>query len=1209
MGQAAEDLLLKLASASIQELAAIRREIGSLSSQVNRLDSIVSGLAPSGHSVAINGEESHKKAPSTPVAVEGLAADLLVAHQPLREAFASHCVAGRLWVELQALSGSSSLAQVAPAELSQALVESWQHGVLTVAVFRPSLKDVSKAELVSDSNEIQALLASEASAAAASPGAIVMVLPLFQKLSHELLEVLVAWLARERLEITVDLLAAIARGLVKRDVVVSDIDLLSNLPIRQPGFALSCTAGSTVHITPSHGSPTALPRYSAGQEGVLRIQAQSGAQDAALMCGVLDALSRGATQFLPASMQKGGILLVAELLRLQKAMIVLRVQPPLFAACGGALAWALAAQEYLYPASLSKPQASLDVPLPVPTANVLQTTQSSAAAVREADVEAVPGPVRFAEVPQPMLEQAGCQVQLPAATATPPPVVAEEGTDEALLPDAGDGEDSMAEMDDFGQDGDGMEEDGAADGAKSIPTLEAQAAFIQCFREELTSDRALLLSQLNNLYKMRSGEELPYKECGYERLRDFLLEIPGLALLGRGNRLQVKVSDAATFQEFSDRAMAMDTPAGVHGPRFQMPAPPPPAMQQKIKELFLAAPDNEVPLRKFVNMWHAQFPTEQLAYRSLGYRDLRGLLSAMPFLEKVGGKSDAKYILRPGQGGLPEVPTPSPGWPASAAAAQAKVPGQICGASPQMLMPGQVRQGQSAVPGALPAQVQPQQQQQLLQQQLQQQQQQQLQQLQQQQHQPQQLQLQQFQQQQQLQQLQQQQHQPQQMQLQQQQQCQPLQQPLQQPQVQPQPQQPQVQPQQPQQQQQQQAQQQMQPQLQQQIQQLAAGAGGFCGGQPQAAAVAAAAAAVAACGANAPPSLGQAALVNDIGGGSSASAWRRPPGGGLAAASHLDGAAACMPPPQLEPPWQSRPGQPSQVATADPNSLWLDQRGPFTLGDRCASSGSNLSVQNNMVGLMPTPAASPLSPSASTGLPDPAWFGSGRFQSQPGVRKVQVNDIPDVADCPRSMPEGAAGTVGSSHQVRNVLNDPDDLPVFDFSDPPPQSYFALADGLVVSRRQDRIRKKAAPTYFVSSPGAVSSETRDASIHQGKFDLPSILQTQLLRDVPCLVCDISAGQVMVANSKCDALFQTYNSASQLTETDIFSLVHPDDRDEFSTHVAYLTLSERTRMDDHQLRIVTLMGATRRVNMAGAQLIGMWWQFSFTSLDQTDAPGHS
>mmetsp|Transcript_46717 Transcript_46717/g.108936 ORF Transcript_46717/g.108936 Transcript_46717/m.108936 type:complete len:976 (+) Transcript_46717:73-3000(+) len=972
-----EAVLLRLATASFQELFTVRKELSALSDKVSRLDAAVSG------SKTANSEESGNPSAALPPAVvqSGKAALdqlCLVEEGVLRDLLLSLCLAGTPCVELGELQKKLATANVTPGALTEMLVRGWREGALHVVAFSPSSKD-GELLVASDAAEVEAAMRQQCTAAR-SPSPVVMVSPVFQELCNELVEVMMIWFTNERLPVTLDVLGNALMHMVKdkKENGITDLELLAALPIRQPGFAMSCGAGNT-QITLTSGvqkrSPP-LPMYSAGQEQAIRVQAgaPAGNEDSKQLSRMLDAMVQQPAflRFISGDIPRWGIVIVTEVLRVQIASNALQL-PPL---CGGSVSWAMAASTGMLNSAQALNEAGIGLAGFPPSPPVLSATQ-----VQQPIATAVPN--------QAKLQFSAAAIGEGPALLGGQPVPIPIGDDGSCY-DSGD-EDCH----------EGMLGEETGNAFRALPTLEAQAAFISCFREELGGDRSLLLSQLNNLYKMRSGEELPYKDCGYERLRDFLLDIPGLALLGRGNRLQVKVSNPELFQEFKQTCDQML--AGANGaPRFQMPTPPPPGLQQKIKELFLAAPDNEVPLRKFVNMWHTSFPTEQLAYRTLGYRDLRGLLSSIPFIEKVGGKSDAKYVLKHSSLSQQELATlgshSSASDPASMPAVAAS---RLQCTAP--VVPGPVR------PGQLPQQP--------------------------------------------------------------------------------------------------------------------------CGGGP--------------CGlpcAGAHPG----ALPLQIMGAAQGHNWGC---AGLTGASH-NPAGLGVPPSVLN------PGGPGLMAPAPAH--------PAAPGLAAAQSA------------------------APARVPDPGWFGSGQLH---GVGQP----IP-------TLPEVLETAVGEVKPVMSVLEEPDDLPGFDFSNPHVQSFVALADREVVSRRQnDKQRKKMVPSYFVSSPAAVSSDTRDACTHQGKFDLPSILQTHLLRDVPCLVCDISSGQVMVANGKCEDLFQSHSSSSQLTESDIFSLVHPDDREAFSTHVAYLSLSERTRMEDHLLRILTLTGMSSRVSMAGTQLIGMWWQFNFKLMD--------
>jgi len=165
------------------------------------------------------------------------------------------------------------------------------------------------------------------------------------------------------------------------------------------------------------------------------------------------------------------------------------------------------------------------------------------------------------------------------------------------------------------------------------------------------------------------------------------------------------------------------------------------------------------------------------------------------------------------------------------------------------------------------------------------------------------------------------------------------------------------------------------------------------------------------------------------------------------------------------------------------------------------------------------------------------------------------------------------------------------------------SVLASTDRVSTALRRPKKQKNAS--FFVSSPGAISSDTRDASVQQGKFDMASVLQMQLSQDIPCLACDLSGGTIMVTNMECEELFQMRETNKRLCQAEISSLVHEDDRDQFSTCLAYQMVSERTQMDSQEIRIVTGTGRTRLVRMDGIQLIGLWWQLRFSPLDEPQA----
>ena len=45
---------------------------------------------------------------------------------------------------------------------------------------------------------------------------------------------------------------------------------------------------------------------------------------------------------------------------------------------------------------------------------------------------------------------------------------------------------------------------------------------------------------------------LEFQEAGYEKLHNFLADVPGLSLIGAGNRMELKLGDRDAFERFSD---------------------------------------------------------------------------------------------------------------------------------------------------------------------------------------------------------------------------------------------------------------------------------------------------------------------------------------------------------------------------------------------------------------------------------------------------------------------------------------------------------------------------------------------------------------------------------------------------------------------------------------------------------------------------------
>jgi len=737
--------------------------------------------------------------------------------------------------------------------------------------------------------------------------------------------------------------------------------------------------------------------------------------------------------------------------------------------------------------------------------------------------------------------------------------------------------------------GEGLSCDSASIGSGQPPqgrllnVSEQQMAFIECFKDELFRNRPLLLSQLNNLYKMRSGEDLPYKLTGYQKLRDFLLDVPGLALTGRGNRMQVRLEDAAKLEAFQNsirqaQADANGSSGGsVHTPSFRLPEPLPQILLQQLYELFLACEGNEIPLRSFVNVWNNHYPSEQLAFRALGFRDVRGLLSQVSFIEKVGDKSDCRYVLRHSDGPPPlatrrvsthdELPSlvrplqparqwleaqaaatdsgmvapPLHGvWPAQspvcwpftagpvAAESEIEVMGQDASEWPPLApgnpaQPGQVhawpRTGSESTIVA----------------------------------------------------------------------------------------------------------------LRDALERHRIGRGGglrAAGGE---------CATPAATGRDSfePPVSGLAmpttgTLSHDSAFSSSGMGMhgQRTPIGSLAAQGWNGGLATPDSYAGLRPATLEVLG----CTLATPDNSYAGQRPATSEALGCAPGlgswrGSGPPSHASSIGL------------GSTGMPWDQGLGSTSGRSAQGMGSFSglardqnlgaqlsahvLGSLNGRGGCQERSNSGCGTPCSPAAAIFQDVRRMPQPATAAFMDPRPMAVEppgmmrgdpeptelpheemptveeSLARVRDPARRLPRAKKSAS--FYVSSPGAFSSETRDACIHQGKFDMGSVLQMQLPRDTPCLVCDISGGQVMVTNVECEELFEdSSDTHGQLVQSYIFDLIHPNDRDKLSTCFTYLMVSERTEMDPQEIRIITRAGRVRAVRTQGMQLIGMWWQLEFWRL---------
>jgi hypothetical protein len=205
---------------------------------------------------------------------------------------------------------------------------------------------------------------------------------------------------------------------------------------------------------------------------------------------------------------------------------------------------------------------------------------------------------------------------------------------------------------------DGSSRDGAEATEPAEDTLTPLEAFISCFYEDLRNDVSILLSQLNNLYRMRSGSpDIAYRSHGYRRMGEFLAEVPGVEIVGSGNYMAVQASDQAQLAEVEQRVMKglrqrieerRRNGQDVSGLAitFRRPQAVPKKILARIWDIFQDAEHNEIPVSLFVTTYKERFPHDRLRLKSLGHPDVRSLMAHLPFVEKVGGRRHAKYKLK-----------------------------------------------------------------------------------------------------------------------------------------------------------------------------------------------------------------------------------------------------------------------------------------------------------------------------------------------------------------------------------------------------------------------------------------------------------------------------------------------------------------------------------------------------------------------------------
>lgn len=184
-------------------------------------------------------------------------------------------------------------------------------------------------------------------------------------------------------------------------------------------------------------------------------------------------------------------------------------------------------------------------------------------------------------------------------------------------------------------------------------------------------------------------------------------------------------------------------------------------------------------------------------------------------------------------------------------------------------------------------------------------------------------------------------------------------------------------------------------------------------------------------------------------------------------------------------------------------------------------------------------------------------------------------------------PHQAGGFVALPSTGGGHLQDAGPMDARDLSIPEYGSEYEL-------RKQRRLRKPPKnANMFISSPAAVTTEDRDASKHQGRFDMGTLYLAQLRTDKNCMIVDFASGRVLFSNALCDQLFETM---VPLPQRDIVELIHEDDRLNFSVCILYLSIGKFTVMEPRALRILAAVGTIPAV-VSGEQLVGSWWWVDF------------
>lgn len=663
-------LILRVCGSCLSEIAALRREVKEL------LDRIPADL---GNAKALSGNST---ACSDSVSPEANLRELCAVEDALlREHLVTAFQAGELSVELHDLvdricaqSNSITLPMV-----REAVLDEFGRGTMQAVMLR-------EGGVESDPRLVQAAIACELEASSTSTTVVIAMSPTFRQPARPLLEGLLRRCELDRLAVPMDLLCEAMTALItpnsaREDRVFDEVALLKLLNDKA-----SNTENETLDATPNgrvfvRGPSTSLPPFDGdADKASADLENLSSRADASTLkeifhmveehFDIFQAVSNLRSSRKPAHDNVPSNLLLGLLgtLQVRGAMRALGLPQALCECSGGDLVWAA---EF---AGLRRTDSAVRAPQDVSTMDSTILHPHGAGRVEKLEMTVLPMDSGACEYSNPgdgceLADSTDCEsnglptISLGSATQTP--FCSEStggGKDMSRFSSNATECDTMAGGDDspskncIGGDVDSTSfsaaqattdpaavDDVIATGNdEELAKNRAKTLFVQCFKDDLLESRHLLLSQVNNLYKMRNaGEVLPYKAAGYDKLHDFVVKIPGLGLQGSGNRMQVRIIERAKFEELCE--CTEDDPSV---PVFQKPLPVPESFQQKVIEVFRKMGTREIAAKSFRDVWNRVFPEQKLQVKEFGYRDVRGLLANVSAIDRVGGKYYSKYILK-----------------------------------------------------------------------------------------------------------------------------------------------------------------------------------------------------------------------------------------------------------------------------------------------------------------------------------------------------------------------------------------------------------------------------------------------------------------------------------------------------------------------------------------------------------------------------------